>query len=160
MAKRKLVIIPDPVLRKKAASLETVAFGTESLRTLVADMAETMMEADGIGLAAPQIGISQRIFVVATSNGARVFINPKLTKQSFLKIAMEEGCLSIPGVYGTVKRPRRVTVEALDVEGKAFTLQAGGLLARVIQHELDHLNGVLFTDKVITITRGEKPAQT
>ncbi len=160
MAKRKIVTIPDPVLRTKAASVPLTELATPALRQLVADMVETMDLADGIGLAAPQIGLRQRLFIVATKDGAKIFINPKITKHSFLKVTMEEGCLSIPGVFGTVKRPRRVTVQALDAEGKSFSLEAEGLFARVIQHEYDHINGVLFTDKVIRMTRGEKPAKT
>ncbi|MEK7631349.1 MAG: peptide deformylase [Patescibacteria group bacterium] len=160
MAKRKIVTIPNAILRAKAVSLEKNAFGTPSIRQLVQDMAETMAAADGIGLAAPQVGTRERVFIVATKNGALAFCNPKIVKHSFLKITMEEGCLSIPGVFGTVKRPRRIQVEACDVEGKPFRTTADGLLARVIQHELDHLNGILFIDKVIRITRGEKPANT
>lgn len=160
MAKYKIVTIPDPVLRAKAASVPLADLATPALRQRIADMVETMETADGIGLAAPQIGLSQRLFIVATKDGAKVFINPKITKTSFLKVVMEEGCLSIPGVFGTVKRPRRVTIQALDIDGKQFLLEAEGLFARVIQHEYDHINGVLFTDKVIRITRGEKPAKT
>lgn len=159
MAKRKLITIPNAILRKKAASVTLQELQTPTMQSLLADMSETMFAEDGIGLAAPQIGVSQRIFVVATKDGAKAFINPKIVKQSFLSIVMEEGCLSIPGVFGTVKRPRRVTIEALDASGKPFSLPAEGLLARIVQHEMDHLNGVLFIDKVIRITRGEKPNQ-
>lgn len=159
MAKRKIITIPHETLRVKATSLKLEDFRTLELRNLVADMAETMEAAEGIGLAATQIDVRLRLFVVATKAGPQAFFNPKLTKKSYLKVTMEEGCLSIPGVFGTVKRPRRVQVQAQDVEGKIFTVDAAGLLARVIQHELDHLNGILFTDQVIRITRGERPTK-
>ncbi len=159
MAKRKIITIPHETLRVKATSLKLEDFGTTELRTLVDDMAETMTAADGIGLAATQIDVRLRVFLVSTKDGPQAFFNPKILSRSFLKVVMEEGCLSIPEVFGTVKRPRRVQLQAQDVEGKIFTVNAAGLFARVIQHELDHLNGILFTDKVIRITRGERPTK-
>jgi len=121
-----------------------------ALKTLVEAMFDTMIEADGVGLAAPQIGSSDQIFVVDTrEEGERLcFINPSIIETSVDLVPHEEGCLSIPGVYRKIMRPRCVTVQAQDVNGKAFTLKADGLLARVIQHENDHLKGRLFIDNL------------
>ncbi len=119
-----------------------------ALKTLVEAMFETMLEADGVGLAAPQIGSSDQIFVVDTREAGEqlCFINPSIIETSVDLVPHEEGCLSIPGVFHKIMRPRCVTIQAQDVNGKAFTLKASGLLARVIQHEYDHLSGRLFID--------------
>ncbi|MCR5732408.1 MAG: peptide deformylase [Sphaerochaetaceae bacterium] len=122
-----------------------------ALKLLVEAMFETMDEAEGVGLAAPQIGVSKRIFVVDThqSEDERLcFINPEILETSPDLVHYEEGCLSVPGVYHDVVRPSHVTVHAQDLNGKAFTVKAGGLLARVIQHENDHLYGKLFIDRL------------
>jgi peptide deformylase len=119
------------------------------LRVLVDAMFETMAEADGVGLAAPQVGVSSRLFVINIKDVVkRAFVNPQIVETSIETDCAEEGCLSIPGVWHDVERPARVTVQAQDVDGKAFTLSAEGLLARAIQHENDHLNGVLFIDRL------------
>ncbi len=121
----------------------------DALRMLVDAMFDTLVEADGVGLAAPQVGVSERFFIVDLHRGddsRYVFINPEIIETSMEECPYEEGCLSIPGLYHDVVRPRRVKVQAQDLAGKYFTLEADGLLARVIQHENDHLNGVLFID--------------
>ncbi|MBR1937661.1 MAG: peptide deformylase [Spirochaetales bacterium] len=122
-----------------------------ALKMLVDAMFETMDEAEGVGLAAPQVGVSKRLFVVDThqnENERLCFINPEILETSPDLVHYEEGCLSIPGVYHDVERPSHVTVHAQDINGKAFTVKAEGLLARVIQHENDHLYGKLFIDRL------------
>ena len=128
----------EEVLRKKA---EPVAEINDEIRALVEDMFETMIEKDGVGLAAPQIGKSLRLFVViADDDVRRVFINPQIISTSAEMVDFEEGCLSVPQVYESISRPKKVTVQAFNENGRPFTLEADGLLARVIQHEYDHLD--------------------
>ena len=135
----------EDVLRKKA---EPVTEINDEIRALVEDMFETMIEKDGVGLAAPQIGKSLRLFVViADDNVRRVFINPQIIKTSTEVGEYDEGCLSIPQVYETIVRPLEVTVQAYNEKGRPFTLEADGLLARIIQHEYDHLDGILYIDR-------------
>ncbi len=138
--------LDDEVLReetKKVTSFDS------SLRMLIDAMFDTLIEADGVGLAAPQVGVSKKFFVVDLRRGddsKYVFINPEIIETSIEEGPYEEGCLSIPGFYREVIRPLRVRVQAQDVNGKYFTIDADGLLARVIQHENDHLNKTLFID--------------
>ena len=140
-----IVKLGEEVLRKKA---EPVAEVNDEIRQLAEDMFETMIEADGVGLAAPQVGKSIRMFVViADDDVRRVFINPQIIKTSQETGEYDEGCLSIPQVYETIVRPLAVTVQALNEKGKPFTLDADGLLARVIQHEYDHLDGIMYIDR-------------
>ncbi len=144
----------DPVLRKKA---EPVASVSPETRELIAGLFDTMYRERGIGLAAPQVGISQRIFVVDVEGegGTRAklaLVNPTLALSSG-SVVGEEGCLSIPGVHADVKRHAEVTFEGLDESGARVTVRAEGLLARALQHELDHLDGVLFIDRLSAIRR-------
>ncbi|MGE4584777.1 MAG: peptide deformylase [Sphaerochaeta sp.] len=126
------------------------------LRVLVDAMFETLTEADGVGLAAPQVGVGSRLFVInIQGKERRAYVNPQILETSIETETAEEGCLSIPGVWHDVQRPARVTVQAQDLEGKAFTVKAEGLLARAIQHEYDHLNGVLFIDRLDEEERGK-----
>lgn len=127
------------------------------LQTLIDDMAETMKKADGIGLAAPQVGHSIRLILVAQEQKPLVLINPELSNHSFRKEMAEEGCLSIPGVFGTVKRHRRLLWRGYDRNGKKIEGEASGLFARVLQHEVDHIDGILFIDRVKKITHGKLP---
>jgi len=139
------------VLKQKCQPVTTF---DSALRILVDAMFETMDQADGVGLAAPQIGVNSRLFVIHIKNTEkRAYINPQIIETSVETETAEEGCLSIPGVWHDVERPLRVTVQAQDLEGKAFTVKAEGLLARAIQHETDHLNGVLFIDRLDDIER-------
>ncbi len=134
----------DDVLRGKCSEIKTF---DSALRMLAEAMIDTMDEADGVGLAGPQVGVQEKIFVVHIGDEKPlVFINPEIIETSIEVSPYEEGCLSIPGVYHEVIRPSRVTVQAQDLDGKAFTLKADGLLARVIQHENDHLSGILYID--------------
>lgn len=139
-----IVTIPAEVLYQKA---DPVASITAETATLAEQMIEAMHRAEGIGLAGPQVGLRQRIFVVhVAGDDPRVFINPEIIGTSIETSKMEEGCLSIPGLYADVARPRAIEVQAYNLRGRPFTMSAEGILARVIQHELDHLNGVLFLD--------------
>ncbi|MDD3997943.1 MAG: peptide deformylase [Sphaerochaetaceae bacterium] len=137
----------EDVLRTKA---EKITDFDQSLSILVDAMFDTMDEADGVGLAAPQIGVSKRIFVIDTRKDKEriAFVNPVIIETSQNTVSYEEGCLSIPTMYTQIVRPAEVTVQAQDVKGKSFVLKATGLLARAIQHEYDHLEGVLFIDRM------------
>ena len=138
---------PDPRLHKRASKVEAV---TDDIRKLINDMAATMYAAPGIGLAATQINVHLRIIVMDVSEShdqLQVFINPELLGASG-DADIEEGCLSVPGVYEKVRRAERVTVRALDAEGKPFTLEADGVLAVCIQHEMDHLEGKVFVERL------------
>ncbi len=165
MTLRQIVTLPEPVLRRKAKAVTN--FGKE-LQTLIDDMIETMREAPGVGLAAPQVGISERLAVIeyaeeeddaeVASEGVEVtikpskpkqlyvIINPEIVKASEEKVMGIEGCLSIPGLLGEVERHEALQVKALNSHGKLVKLKVDGWLARIFQHEIDHLNGVLFTD--------------
>jgi len=146
---------PDPILRKKAVPIDPSTI--PELGELIEAMTATMFEKDGIGLAAPQIGKSIRLIVIAHKEGPLALINPELFHLSFSKESAEEGCLSIPGVAGIVKRHKRLDFRALDKNGKKIEGAAEGLFARVLQHEIDHLNGVLFIDRSKEITHGKIP---
>jgi peptide deformylase len=141
----------DPVLRRRALPIEDV---TPEVRRVIADMTETMYDEVGIGLAAPQVGISLRLIVVADEEGRSVqaLIDPRITEQGGQATA-EEGCLSIPGVFAPVTRAAWVTVEARDGDGRPVSITGHGLRARVLQHELDHLDGVLFIDRLDPVMR-------
>ena len=143
----------DEVLREKC---KTVTEFDDALRILIQAMYETMEEADGIGLAAPQVGVDKRFFVVGLPDGTKKeFINPRITGTSVETSPYEEGCLSLPEVYHEVIRPSKVIIEAQDMNGNPFTLKASGLMARVIQHEYDHLDGVLFIDHLSEEEKGK-----
>ncbi|MEN6499194.1 MAG: peptide deformylase [Rectinema sp.] len=136
----------EPVLVQKALDIQD--FGRK-LATLVTDMHDAMKRDRGIGLAAPQVGVSQRLFIVGLDDEPlRVFINPRVIAASEETSEYEEGCLSFPGLYFGVVRPSAVDIEAFDIQGKPFRISADGLLGRVIQHEYDHLDGILFIDRV------------
>ena len=140
-----VVKLGQDILREKSEPIPEV---TDEIRTLAEDMFETMIATEGVGLAGPQIGKNIRIFVaIADDDVRRVFINPQIIKTSEELSDYDEGCLSIPQVYETIRRPAKVTVQAINEHGKPFTLEADGLLARIIQHEYDHLEGILFIDR-------------
>lgn len=145
MAIRQILHYPDPRLRRRA---EPVAQVDAQIRAVVDDMVDTMYQAPGIGLAAPQIDVLKRIIVIDTSetkDDLHVFINPEIVSRDGEQ-TLEEGCLSVPGIYDNVTRAQRITVRALDREGQPFELEASGLLATCVQHEVDHLEGKLFVD--------------
>ena len=144
MALRNIRKFEDDILRKKCREVDEI---NDRVFTLIKDMGETMYDADGVGLAAPQVGILKKIFVIDIydGEGLRVFINPKILETSG-EVTEVEGCLSLPGKQGEVLRPKKVKVKAFNLKGEEFTLEAEGLLARAICHENDHLDGVLFID--------------
>lgn len=144
---------PDPRLRKKAAAVTNI---DDALRQTIDDMFETMYEAPGIGLAATQVNFHQRLLVLDVSeekDQPQVFINPEIEVLDPEPLGYEEGCLSVPGYYDLVERPRKVRVKALDRNGDAFELEAEGLLAVCLQHEVDHLDGKLFVDYLSILKR-------
>lgn len=153
MTHRTVLISPDTKLRivsKEISVDEIISFDT---KTLVQDMIETMVLDNGIGIAAPQIDVHKRIIIVDVGNNQPVaFFNPKIRSKSLLKNEGEEGCLSVPGVFGMVKRNRTIVVDAQDQTGKLCTFRVNGLLSVVFQHEIDHLDGILFIDKVTRYT--------
>lgn len=152
MAKREIVFIPDPVLRRKAKKITDVDSG---IQQLIDDMIETMREAPGVGLAAPQVGVSQRLIVVEFGDEENekvppklyVVINPEITKSSEEMITDVEACLSVPGLAGMVERHESVVVKGLNRYGQPIKIKANGWLARIFQHEIDHVEGIVFTDK-------------
>jgi peptide deformylase len=155
MAPRPILIIPDKKLRTRSAAVGKI---TPELHKLVEDMFETMYEAPGIGLAAIQIGVAKRVVTMdlAKKEGEkepRVFINPEITWSSEEKSTYEEGCLSIPEIHEDVDRPARVRIKFLDLDGKVHEEEADDLYATCIQHEIDHLNGVLFIDHISKLKR-------
>ena len=158
MARRPILVIPDAKLRQTA---EPVAHVDDEVRALVEDMFETMYKAPGIGLAAPQIGVLRRVVVLDVakrrdedaSADPMVLINPEITYESEETAVHEEGCLSIPDFYEDVERPAVIRVDFLDRDGKPASIEAEGILAVCIQHEIDHLNGVLFIDHISRLKR-------
>src|SRR5580704_11443398 len=155
MALRDIIILPDKRLRTVSKPIARIS---DEIRTLVADMFETMYEAPGIGLAAIQVGVPSRVVVMdlskrETEAEPKVFINPEITWSSEEKSPYEEGCLSIPEIHEDVERPARVKVKYLDLDGNPHQEDAEGLFATCIQHEVDHLNGVLFIDHISRLKR-------
>lgn len=141
---RPVIKIPAEVLRQAAKPVTKV---TKKQQVLAESMVKIMKAANGVGLAAPQIGILERVIVIAPQGKAMVLINPEITHREGESVG-EEGCLSIPGLYGDVVRAKKVTVQALDRKGREVEYDMEGMSARVVQHEIDHLDGVLFIDKV------------
>ncbi len=140
----------DPVLRSKAKPVEAI---DETVRDECRRMVEVMLRENGLGLAAPQIGIQKRIFVLDVEGAFHVFINPELVERSDELVETREGCLSVPGVDAVVPRAARVVVEGLDLNGERVRLEGEGLLARAIQHEMGHLDGYLFLDELSAARR-------
>ncbi len=156
MAVREIKILGDPVLRKPSEVVEELDDG---VRTLVNDLFETMYHAEGIGLAAPQVGVLERVLVVDLGAvdeggvGAVALVNPRVVESSRQKAKASEGCLSIPDMEEIVERPDTVTVEGLQPDGEHVTMEVSGLLSRALQHEIDHLDGILFFDRVSPLKR-------
>ncbi|WP_322990102.1 MULTISPECIES: peptide deformylase [unclassified Hoeflea] len=155
MTIKPIIYLPDPILRQQSLPVERV---DSELKGFVEDMLETMYEAPGIGLAAIQVGVPRRLLVIDIAGkdedpNPQVFINPELVATGEDTSVYEEGCLSIPDYYADVERPASVTVKHLDRDGKLQTTEADGLLATCLQHEIDHLNGVLFIDHISKLKR-------
>ncbi|MDH3892777.1 MAG: peptide deformylase [candidate division Zixibacteria bacterium] len=154
MAERRIVTYGDPVLREVSEAVEII---NQQVKDLVSDLVDTLKKAKGLGLSAVQIGVLQRVFIVDLSavditETLRVFINPEIV-QSEGEIEMEEGCLSFPGIYQKIVRPAKVKVKALDLEGREYVLEASGLAARALLHEYDHLEGILYIERMTPLTR-------
>jgi len=145
MAIRQLRYEEDPILRKKCRKVEKI---DEKIKVLLDDMLETMYKEDGVGLAGPQVGILKQVIVIDIGDGPIKLINPEIIEEEGEVIDFE-GCLSIPGENGKVKRPQRVKVEYADIEGKKQIIEGTDLLARALCHEIDHLSGILYIDRVI-----------
>ncbi len=171
MAIREIITVPDPVLRRKA---QKVTKFDDKLQTLIDDMVETMREAPGVGLAAPQIGVLEQIIVVeypekeddeeredaeAAPKRLYVVINPEITRASPGTVTGAEGCLSIPGYLGEVERFEAVTVKGQNRRGQPITLKLKDWTARIFQHEIDHLSGILFTDRATKVWKPEGPVE-
>jgi peptide deformylase len=156
MTTRQIIATPDPILRKKARAVAAI---TPEIRALMDDMMDTMREAPGVGLAAPQVGVSKRVIVVeyaeppeaedqpATAPKQYMLANPEIVRRSRTMANGTEGCLSVPGFSGLVERHTEVAVEGLNAHGDRVRIRARGWLARIFQHEIDHLDGILFTDR-------------
>ncbi|MBE3577339.1 MAG: peptide deformylase [Limnochordales bacterium] len=151
MAVLRIRLEGDPVLRQVAKPVPRV---TRRIRKLIHDMKETMYKANGVGLAAPQVGVSERVIVVDTGEGFLALVNPVIEYMEGTQVDVE-GCLSIPGVLGYVERADRVVVSGLDEDGRSRRVEARGFMARALQHEIDHLDGILFTDKATMVWREE-----
>jgi peptide deformylase len=167
MALRKIVTLPEPVLRRKA---RTVTKFDKNLQTLIDDMIETMREAPGVGLAAPQVNISERLIVVEYGEEEDeesedqpkklyVMINPEIVKKSEETLMGVEGCLSIPNLVGEVERHSAIRVKGLNRHGKPTKIKAEGWLARIFQHEIDHLNGILFPDRATRVWQPQEEVE-
>jgi len=171
MAIRTIVTLPDPVLRRRA---RPVTKFDKNLQTLIDDMIETMRNAPGVGLAAPQVGVSERVIVVEYAEPEEVeegeepkevepklyvMVNPEIVKASPETIVSVEGCLSIPTLVGEVERAHEVRLKGLNRRGQPMKLKAEGWLARIFQHEIDHINGVVFTDRATQVWQPEEPVE-
>jgi peptide deformylase len=144
-----LYLLGEPVLRQRSAEVGTV---TDDVRRLIDDMFDTMDAAKGVGLAANQVGVARRVAVIDAEGQRFAMVNPVLLSAEGRSVA-EEGCLSIPDIFGDVTRPERIVLEALDRDGRPFRLDAEGLVARAVQHEVDHLDGILFLDHLSLMRR-------
>lgn len=148
MAVLKIVQDGDPVLRVRARDIDPAELKTAKFKKLLEDMLETMYAANGVGIAAPQVGESVRLFIAESSDGPIALVNPTFTKKSWKMLNGEEGCLSVVGKYDKVRRHKAVTVEGLTANGEKITFAAENFFARILQHEMDHLDGYLYVDRV------------
>lgn len=146
-----IIIAPNKILREKSKDINPEDLKKAEMKELLLDMEKTMLQEDGLGLAAPQIGKNINIFVINDKGKTVYIINPQITKRSWAKVVDQEGCLSIPNTYGDVLRHKKINISYIDEKGKKQKLSASNLLARIAQHEFDHINGILFTDKAENI---------
>jgi peptide deformylase len=151
MAQLKILTYPHPFLKKKAQKVKDPQ--APEIKTLILDMLETMEKNNGLGLAANQVGQLASVCVIKAEGKTHIFINPRLKSKSWSKIVCEEGCLSFPGKFIPVKRSKKIKVEAFSKDGVKFVLKAEGLFSRAIQHEVDHLDGILFIEKQVQKTK-------
>jgi len=150
-----IITHPNDILRKRSKSMKKSEINTKEFQKFFCDMKLTMKKKDGVGLAAPQIGKNIRVIVVSTNEGEIAMINPKILKKSFKKEWGEEGCLSVPKTFGDVRRHKKIKFCFLNTEGMEKLIEAEGFFARVVQHEIDHLDGILFIDKAKSIKKIE-----
>ncbi len=153
---RSVLCDPNPELRVVSQPVADERISSTEMQKLIKDLIETMAAENGVGIAAPQIGVHERVIIADTDEGPRAFFNPEITERSFKMIESEEGCLSVPGKWGFVKRHRSVSVKAKNEKGENVSLKAEGLLAIIFQHEIDHLDGILFIDRAENISRAPK----
>ncbi len=149
----------EKFLRRKASDFDFSKHDKKEIRELIKTMRAEMVKSVGIGLSANQIGLDMRLFVAKADGKQYAIFNPDITKFSKEKVLMEEGCLSVPELYGPVERPEKITMEGYDANGKKIKIKAWGILARVFQHETDHLNGILFIDKAKSLHKYEIHSQ-
>jgi|YNPMSStandDraft_1061717.scaffolds.fasta_scaffold05526_4 peptide deformylase len=154
MKNKKIVVYPNKILREQAVEVEKI---DQKIKDLVKEMKKIMIQNQGVGLAANQIGKNLAIFTAFCNNRFYTFINPKIIKLSKKEEVLEEGCLSLPNIWGQIKRSSMVVVSYKDLWGKDRKIRASGLLAQIIQHEVDHLNGKLFIDKALEIYKIQPP---
>lgn len=151
-----ILIEPNSILRTRCQEMTREEIINPATQKIIEEMIIAMRQANGIGLAAAQVGIAKRIIVVDQADGPQAYINPHVTDHSKQMVESEEGCLSVPGVWGIVKRFKKIRLKARDRQGRLQQLKATGLLAFVFQHEIDHLDGILFIDKAERLEKGDK----
>lgn len=151
-----IVTLPTPSLRERSAEVDPKIIGTPEFQGFLDTLIETMFESDGVGIAAPQVGRNIRAVIVNEKAGPKAYINPEIIKASDTLQESEEGCLSAPGVWGIVDRAKKITFKALDRHGRRVEFDAKGFYATVYQHEVDHLNGILFIDNAKKIIKGSE----
>lgn len=144
---------PNEELRKKSEVVLPDRISSPEMKLLIDELKETMKKENGVGIAAPQIGVHDRVIIAETDGVPTAYINPEITERSFRMIDSEEGCLSVPGCWGIVRRHRSVTVRAMLEDGSGVTLKAQGLLSVIFQHEIDHLDGILFIDRAENVKK-------
>lgn len=151
--KLKIVTYPNKILRTKLKKIEN--FNDPQLKKIIKEMKKAMIKYDGIGLAANQVGLDMQLIIVDTKDGPQAFLNPTIKNRSFLKQKFDEGCISFPEITGWVSRPKKITLEYQDSDGQKHETEIDGLYATVFQHEIDHINGTVFTDRIYKFTTGE-----
>jgi peptide deformylase len=149
-----IVTLPTPTVRERSVEVARQDIGTPEFQQFVDQLSEAMFAHDGVGIAAPQVGRNIRVFIVNEKGGPKAYINPELSEMSEALVDSEEGCLSVPGVWGVVPRAKRITLKALDRHGRKVEIAAKNFQAIVFQHEFDHLEGILFIDKATRIDKG------
>jgi len=152
--KLNIVTYPNKILRTKLKKVDN--FSNPQLLKIIKEMKKAMIKYDGIGLAANQVGLNMRLIVVNTENGPRAFINPRIKRKSILKQKFDEGCISFPEITGWVSRSKKITLEYQNESGNKKKIDAKNLMATVFQHEIDHINGIIFTDQMKKFTAGEE----
>lgn len=151
-----VVTLPTSSLRERSKEVDPASIGTPEFQAFLDALIDTMFLEDGVGIAAPQVGRNERIFIINEPKGPAAYINPEITKRSDILQDSEEGCLSVPGVWGIVPRSKKIFFRALNRHGRQIEFEAKNFLATVYQHELDHLDGILFIDKAEKIIKGEE----